>query len=84
MYYPILRLLNHLRKVCMSVVKLPPYQRRLLKERKEKYAEYQRIRRLVKSKSFIRFSNDERVLLVRQMNLLKQVLYVIEERIELF
>ena len=65
--------------------KLQPYQYSLLREHKSKIKELQRIRRIVYSPWFKkRLGTDEQVLMYKQYNLIKDLVKVLNDRIEIF
>ena len=65
--------------------KLQPYQYSLLREHKLKVEELQKIRRVVHAPWFKkRLTSDEQVLVYKQYNLIKDLVKVLDERIEIF
>ena len=65
--------------------KLQPYQYSLLREHKLKVEELQKIRKVIYAPWFKkRLSLDEQVMAYRQYNLTKDLVNVLDERIELF
>lgn len=65
--------------------KLQPYQYSLLREHKLKVEELQKIRRVVHAPWFKkRLTPDEQVLVYKQYNLIKDLVKVLDERIEIF
>lgn len=65
--------------------KLQPYQYGLLKEHKLKVEELQKIRKVIHAPWFKkRLSPDEQVMVYRQYNLIRDLVNVLDERIELF
>ena len=65
--------------------KLQPYQYSLLREHKLKVEELQKIRRVVHAPWFKkRQTSDEQVLVYKQYNLIKDLVKVLDERIEIF
>ena len=65
--------------------KLQPYQYSLLREHKLKVEELQKIRKVIYAPWFKkRLSPDEQVMAYRQYNLTRDLVNVLDERIELF
>ena len=65
--------------------KLQPYQYGLLKDHKLKVEELQKIRKVIHAPWFKkRLSPDEQVMAYRQYNLTRDLVNVLDERIELF
>ena len=65
--------------------KLHPYQYGLLREHKLKVEELQKIRKVIYAPWFKkRLSPDEQVMAYRQYNLTRDLVNVLDERIELF
>ena len=65
--------------------KLQPYQYGLLKDHKLKVEELQKIRKVIYAPWFKkRLSLDEQVMIFRQYNLTRDLVNVLDERIELF
>ena len=65
--------------------KLQPYQYGLLKDHKLKVEELQKIRKVIYAPWFKkRLSPDEQVMAYRQYNLTRDLVNVLDERIELF
>lgn len=65
--------------------KLQPYQYSLLREHKLKVEELQKIRRVVHAPWFKkRLTPDEQILVYKQYNLIKDLVKVLDERIEIF
>ena len=65
--------------------KLQPYQYSLLHEHKLKVEELQKICRVVHAPWFKkRLTSDEQVLVYKQYNLIKDLVKVLDERIEIF
>ena len=65
--------------------KLQPYQYSLLREHKLKVEELQKIRRVVHANWFKkRLTPDEQVLAYKQYNLIKDLVKVLDARIEIF
>ena len=65
--------------------KLQPYQYSLLREHKLKVEELQKIRKVIYAPWFKkRLSLDEQVMAYRQYNLTRDLVNVLDERIELF
>lgn len=65
--------------------KLQPYQYSLLREHKLKVEELQKIRRVVHATWFKkRLTPDEQVLAYKQYNLIKDLVKVLDARIEIF
>ena len=65
--------------------KLQPYQYSLLREHKLKVEELQKIRRVVHAPWFKkRLTPDEQVLIYKQYNLIKDLVKVLDARIEIF
>lgn len=65
--------------------KLQPYQYSLLREHKLKVEELQKIRKVIYAPWFKkRLSLDEQVMVFRQYNLTKDLVDVLDQRIEIF
>lgn len=65
----------------MRQQKLPAYVAKMIRQHKATAEEFDRTKRLIRSKGFRYMDPDERVLIVRQMNLLKGMVEVLDERL---
>lgn len=67
----------------MHKTKLKPYQVKLLKDHKYMSTAFYKLRGIVNSKKYQMLEDDEKLLLYRQYNLMKELVVLLDTRIDL-
>ena len=67
----------------MHKTKLKPHRVKLLKDHKYMSNEFYKLRGIVNSKKYQMLEDDEKVLLYRQYNLMKELVVLLDTRIDL-
>lgn len=67
----------------MHKTKLKPYQVKLLRNHKYMSDEFYKLRGIVNSKKYQMLGDDEKLLLYRQYNLMKELVVLLDTRIDL-